>query len=538
LSFDQVHTNYPTVTEDGRVLYTRWDYNDRGQLFPQGLFQMFPDGTAQQEYYGNNSWFPTTIIHARGIPGTQQVLAVFTGHHTLQAGKLGILDTTHGRQENDGARLVAPVREAPAERIDLYGQEGDLFMYPWPLDETHFLVSYAPRGWEGDGRHGDRDTAFGLFVMDMDGKRELLDMDTRQGISTGRMVPLTPRTQPHVRPSSVDYRQATGTYYVQDVYKGDGLEGVPRGTIKSLRVVALEFRAAGVGNNSNHGPAGGALISTPISLFGSWDVKTVLGTAPVHADGSALFEVPARTPVYFQALDEKGHVVQSMRSWSTLQPGERFSCVGCHSTDKVEAPPMSSPSLAMRAGVQSLERAENSPEGFSFRHEVQPILDRHCISCHNATDVALGGDHAPFSLESTPNLDETAKRYWSDAYLALTSPHEDGGNSAPYEGPVRWIHPQSTPEMLPPYYTGAARSPLINILDDGHHDVVLSPEEMQTLATWIDLSVPFIGDYTEASAWSEAEVAKYNHFLDKRKAQEDLELENIQAYIEHITKQL
>ncbi len=47
LSFDQVHTNYPTMLEDGRLVYTRWDYNDRGQLYPQGLFQMNPDGTAQ-----------------------------------------------------------------------------------------------------------------------------------------------------------------------------------------------------------------------------------------------------------------------------------------------------------------------------------------------------------------------------------------------------------------------------------------------------------------------------------------------------------
>ena len=148
LSFDQVHTNYPAVTDDGRVLYTRWDYNDRGQLYPQGLFEMFPDGTGQREFYGNNSWFPTTILHARGIPGTIRILAVFTGHHTWQAGKLGILDPSLGRQENEGAQLIAPVRETPAERIDHYGQEGDLFKYPYPVGDRHFLVSYAPRGWD------------------------------------------------------------------------------------------------------------------------------------------------------------------------------------------------------------------------------------------------------------------------------------------------------------------------------------------------------------------------------------------------------
>ena len=110
--------------DDGRVIYTRWDYNDRGQIFVQPLFQMNPDGTGQTEFYGNNSWFPTTIAHARGIPGTQKVLAILCGHHTPQAGKLAVIDPARGRQENAGVQLVAPVRDTPAERTDAYGQAG------------------------------------------------------------------------------------------------------------------------------------------------------------------------------------------------------------------------------------------------------------------------------------------------------------------------------------------------------------------------------------------------------------------------------
>ena len=536
LTFDQVHTNYPAVLADGRVVYTRWDYNDRGQLYPQGLFQMNPDGTAQQEFYGNNSWFPTAILHARGIPGTQKLLAVFTGHHSWQAGKLGVLDPSHGRQENAGARLVAPPRETPAERIDFYGQEGDLFVYPWPIDGQHFLVGYAPRGWErGDeghfGNRGDYETVFGLYFMDLDGRRELLYRDDERGVSVGRMAPLAARPRPHIRPSSVDYRQDTGTYYVQDVYEGAGLDGVPRGTIRHLRVVALEYRPAGVGVNFNRGPAGGSNISTPISRFGSWDVKTVLGRATVHEDGSALFEVPARTPVYFQALDAEGHAVQSMRSWSTLQPGEVFSCVGCHSEEKHDAPRLHAVTGAMRAGVAPLDPAYGPAEGFSFPRHVQPILDRHCVACHSPDARGQQSGEAPFSLAGRLNLDETAKRHWSDAYLALTGPDADRGRRAPYEGPVRWIHPQSAPPMLPPYYTGAAKSPLLAMLQAGHHDVALSAEELQTLALWIDLAVPFAGDYTEAHAWSDEDQATYAHFLEKRRRMEAVERENIQALI-------
>jgi len=84
LGYDQVHTNYPQTLEDGRVIYTRWEYNDRGQIFPQPLMVMNFDGTAQAEFYGGNSWFPTSILHAKNIPGTQKVIAIASGHHTMR----------------------------------------------------------------------------------------------------------------------------------------------------------------------------------------------------------------------------------------------------------------------------------------------------------------------------------------------------------------------------------------------------------------------------------------------------------------------
>jgi hypothetical protein len=337
LGFDQVHTNFPTVTEDGRVLYTRWEYNDRGQVFPQGLFQMNADGTSQTAFYGNNSWFPTTILQARNIYGTQKVVAIATGHHSRQPGKLILIDPSKGRQEALGVQLIAPVRETPAVRVDGYGQQGELFQYPYPLSETEFLITYSPFGWARAHGHptgsgiGDRPPLFAIYFMTIDGRRELLAADRR--ISCNQPIPLV-RPAPHVRPSLVDYAKTTGTYYVQDIYAGPGLEGVPRGTVKKLRVVALDFRAALVGGNPNGGPAGAAFISTPVAVGnGCWDPKIVLGEADVQTDGSAFFSVPARTPVYFQAIDQQGHMAETMRSWSTLQPGENNSCVGCHESN-------------------------------------------------------------------------------------------------------------------------------------------------------------------------------------------------------------
>lgn len=517
LTFDQVHDNYPTLTADGRVIYTRWDYNDRGQVFPQGLFQMNGDGTSQRELYGNGSYFPTTILHARAIPDSPRYVAILTGHHTHQHGQLALIDPGRGRQENSGVQLIAPVRPTPADRIDAYGQNGPQFQHPYPLNESAFLVSMDPKGSEK--RRYDR--PYGLYLVTIDGRRELLAWDEK--LSCNRPVPLSPRVAPPTPPSAVDYRKATGTFYVQDVYRGIGLHGVTRGTIKTLRVVALDFRPAGIGQNHNHGAAGGALVSTPVSIGnGCWDVKTVLGEVPVQADGSAYFEAPARTPVYFQALDDKGCAVQTMRSWVTLQPGESASCVGCHDQSSASSSASKSASLALRQGPASF--VNTARRGFSFRRNVQPILDANCTKCHRDRAVRMGEPSAQadagiaFSLLDEAVPDNIAKRDWNDAYVNLLS--ATGDPTRAYTGKatdlVRWLDVQAGPAPLPPYQAGAAKSGLLAILRNGHGGVTLKEEELRAIACWIDLLVPFCGDYTESNRWSDAERERYRRYADKR----------------------
>ena len=512
LTFDQVHDNYPTVTEDGRILYTRWEYNDRGQIYPQPLLQMNPDGTSQAEFYGVNSWFPTTILHARGIPGTQKVLAIATGHHSRQTGKVIEIDPALGRQENEGVQLIAPVRETPAEKIDSYGQDGELFQYPYPLSETEFLVAYHPVGWRWE--EGGLGPRFAVYFMTRDGRRELLASDP--ALPCNQPVPLQPR-EARRHPSRVDYSKTEGTCYVQDVYAGPGLRGVPRGTVKTLRVVSLEFRAAGIGSNGNVGPGGAALVSTPVAVGnGAWDPKIVFGDAAVRDDGSALFRVPARTPVYFQLLDAHGRMVQTMRSWATLQPGENASCVGCHE-HKNSAPLAALPvTQALREGAEPLRPFYGPPRGFSFPKEIQPILDRKCTSCHN------GEAGKSFGLTGREIVDPHAKRRWSEAYLALTHARSDdqgelaGWRGDPDHPEVNWVSAQSAPPIEPPYSAGSNRSTLIPLLEKGHEGATLSREELDKVAAWIDLGVPFCGDYFEASAWTAEEMEKYRHYLAKR----------------------
>jgi hypothetical protein len=557
VGFDQVQTTYPTVMENGKIIYTRWDYNDRGQTFPQPLFSMNPDGTAQTEFYGNNSWYPTTITHARQIPGTNKVMATFCGHHTWQHGKIGIVDPSKGRQENVGIQLIAPIREEEPVRIDQYGQKGIQFQYPYPFNEDHFLVTSDPI-------NGKVHTPFSLYFMNSDGEREMLAWDKK--LDCKQAVPLAPREKVFVKPTRVDYTKDKGYYYVQNVYHGAGADGIKKGSIKKLRVVSIEFRAAPIrgnhGDNNEGGVNVGNLSSTPIGLGqGAWDVKKVIGEVTVEKDGSAMFEVPARTPVYFQLIDSAGYVAQTMRSWSTLQPGETFSCVGCHE-DKNESVPMANKSLAMAKGVQQLQSFHNIKEGFSFRKHVQPILNKNCISCHNNRDSKRlnngensisdlltsssenkkGGDKA-FSLLDEPVNGYAAGREWNDAYLNLLGASyntDQDPRSRTFKGSfkselVNWPGMQSVPTLLTPYYRGAATSKLMKILKKGHGKTSLTKQELEIISCWIDLQVPYCGDYKEANIWSEEEMKYYDYYLNKREKSDKEDADNIQKLLEYIS---
>lgn len=529
LGFDQVHTVAPALLSDGRVVYTRWDYNDRGQVFTQPLFQMNPDGTGQAEYYGLNSWFPTTATHPRQIPGTRKIMATVTGHHSPQHGKLAIIDPEAGRDENQGVMFVAPMRQPKAERIDSYGQYGEQFQYPEPLNEKEFLVSYSPTGYDAP-----QPMYFGIYWMTTDGERELLIADNENSCNQPRL--LAKRERPFERATTVDYNQPNGVYYMQNVYAGNGLEGIEPGTVKQLRVVELEFRSAGVGMAFNEGKGGGSHASSPVGVGNAaWDIKKVHGTVDVYEDGSAFFEVPARMPLYFQALDSNGYVVQTMRSWSTLQPGEVQSCVGCHEHKNSVPLTNHATSIAMNKGIQGITPSAIYPIiGFSFQEQIQPILDNHCVSCHDGSKqkMSLTGD--------LKVIDQQTKRKYSEAYLNLTHARKTTEGNDSWQGnaehpEVNWVSAMSEPTLLKPYSAGAATSNLVTRLKKGHGNTKITPEEIDKIALWIDLLVPFVGDYKEANNWSVDELKFYDYYQSKRTEAEAAEKEAVRAYMQSLT---
>lgn len=393
LGYDQVHTTYPTVSDDGRIIYTRWDYNDRTQMWIQSVFQMFEDGTNQTELYGNNSDFPTSLLHTRKVPGANSLyISVASGHHVYQHGKLVLIDISKGRNGKEPVSFVFDDGTEKRDGVDGFGQNGRQYKYPYAINEELFLYSAVKR-------YESVSSPFSIYVYDRETDTEVELAEGIKGVGASQIVPIY-RRQLFSRPSMVNYASETGTFYVSNVYEGPAAEGIKKGSVRHLRVVELEFRSCAIGATVAVG-SGSADPFTPISAGnGAWDIKKVLGVVPVCEDGSAMFTAPANTPLYFQLLDENGCVLQTMRSWTTLMPNEVFSCVGCHE-DKNIAPTVSGGvTMAMKQGVSRLEPdlwmdpdseydPYNDAVGFSYLKEVQPILDRSCVVCHSDTDKSM-----------------------------------------------------------------------------------------------------------------------------------------------------
>jgi hypothetical protein len=352
------HDNTPWVMNDGRILYTRWEYTDRSQMDFHQLWAMNPDGTNQAVYYGNQN--PGTVmIDAKAIPGSNQVLATFSpGHGTSDhRGKVAIVQANQGPDELSAARII---------NHDVWGQD------PYPLSEDCFLVAQNER----------------LLLLDDQGHAESIYHHKGEGF-LHEPRPLMARKREHIIPTRTDESRATGELVLTDVYQGRNMAGVQRGDIKKLLVLESLPKPVNF--------SGGQDL---VSWFGTFTLERVLGTVPVEEDGSAYFEIPANRSFFFVALDKDDLSVKRMQSFVSVVPGEKLSCVGCHEnrlTSPVN-PGRSIPKATLRTPSR-VKSFEGFPVVIDFGRHVQPILDKNCVSCHSHTKreghVSLEGDLGP-----------------------------------------------------------------------------------------------------------------------------------------------
>jgi len=539
IGFDQTNTVDPMIGNDGSVIFLRRDYNDRGQSAAHALFQMNADGTTQTEYYGNQTGTPNSFQMPAPIPGSRKIAVVLGGYHDNQGGQLAIMDVKNGRQNDQGLIRIPQGDKAPTSPgyDDHYAKTGVQYADPYPLSETEFVVARSD-AW------GKAEEQYRIYFMNSKGERELLasDPDT----SCMQPVLMMKRQKPPARPSLVDYKKKTGTFYVQNVYLGSAAEGIEPGSVKKLRVVEILYKHDTIGATEGGGPGGSThSVMSPGHGLCSFDAKRILGEATVYEDGSAMFEAPARVPLYFQLLDDKNRVVQTMRSWATLMPGENFSCVGCHE-EKNETPVSSGmKSIAYSKGVEALQPFYGPTRAFSYLKEVQPVFDKFCVRCHKPSRKGKA-----LLLTSDPIEDTKLKRKFATSYVKLMAARP-GPNPEEYRvgtGIKEWqrkgsILPDEPNKYVsywtrlntmgpkPPYWAGSIKSGLIAKLEEGHGKV--SKEGLDKIKAWIDLNTMYVGEYNEPETclWTAEETDLYKRRIAERQRNEEIERQDIQAYI-------
>lgn len=456
ISVNNVNEFDPALLHDGRVLFGRWEYVDKTALYMQSLWTTSPDGRMEEALFANNLAKPTAILDARPVPGSHLIAACLTPHNGQAVGAIVTIDPHKGK--NDLTAITNFTPEYPTE-MDQGLRRGPCD--PWPLSEDVMLIS--------DNAEGRAK----IQIIHRDGRRELVIADPE--ISCYAPMLVKPRPKPSVLPRS-RASEESGRFLLSDIYQG--LTGVERGTVKRLRIVEETARTSGL-------PPGGRWWNQAflISWQGAYVVKNILGTVPVHEDGSAYFEVPAGRALYFEALDENNREVQRMRTFVKSAGNVTRSCIGCHE-HKYSAPvrPSDAP-LAMNA-PPAVPEPESWGSGFiDYSTMVQPILDRHCIRCHGGSE------------EMAKGIDLTGGWTWAFniSYETLIKNRLVGFLNCHNSS----VH---TSEILPPRSIGSGAAPLADLLLSGHDGQIkeVSPQEIDLILAWMDTNSNYYGswDYT------------------------------------------
>lgn len=483
----------PSVMDDGRILYTRWEYTDKPLWRLQKLWTVNPDGTQVLMFWGNQSVWPDLMKDARSIPGSRRVMFTGSAHHNWFAGSIGIVDPQQGDNFPEGlAKVTADVEwpecgNGPVDPTESprYHRSGKYEAYysPYPLSARDFLVS-ANRGGK-----------FVLYLMDVDGNRELIYEGTHHVLHA---LPVRPRSKPPVIQDRVNWpalaqrdQPAEGVIFSSDVYQGAPPELA--GKARLLRIFSIDAKTYTYWYKRPY-------ISTGpvVSAVQSEGVKRLIGTVPIEEDGSVSFRAPAGIPLHFQLLDEQHRALQTMRSFVNLMPGEMRGCLGCHESNE-RAPAAAGGALALRKAPQSITPPPWPDTTVSYPRYVQPVLDRYCGKCHQGDGEGrktLDLTERPSSPVFTePYLTLIGRPTWGAPYRAPEKPAPGFGIAGMLMveaygtvDPAGYVTP-------PPMTSLSYRSKLIEWVSSGtHHDVKVDEISRLRLVVWVDAMCPYMGD--------------------------------------------
>jgi len=441
LSANIEHDNTPWPLPDGRIAYMRWEYVDRRQVTFHHLWTMNPDGTQHQILQGN-TYAGSAYIDAKPIPGSDDIV---------------LIDSPgHGRTEHGGVLSVLSAKSGPDNRSNVHhiSRRGTWYD-PWAFSSELFMAT--------DGE--------GVYLMNRDGKAERIfgmpaEFSQFEGATRAARIseprPLMPRPRERVIADRTNPDAKTGEFYLENVMISRSMQGVKPGTVKKLMVM-----------ESLPKPINYTGGMDPLTYGGSFTLTRQLGTVPVEDDGSAYFKAPPLRSLFFIALDAEGRAVKRMQSFTQVMPGERQGCVGCHERKTENAVRRASAvSKALSRGPSEIDPSGLVFDVPDFPRDVQPVLDRSCVRCHNPDrrcgNVDLSGDRGPM---------------FSMGYYSLISHNQvlDGRNDSRSD----W----------PPYERGSGGSPLMEKISGKHHGATVTPADRKVIMQWLDTSAPYPGTY-------------------------------------------
>jgi hypothetical protein len=478
LSYHETHEWHPSVTNDGMLVYTRWDYVDRDTNIAHHIWTCFPDGRDPRSPHGNyphqRETRPWMEMDIRAIPNSRKFVAVTGAHHGNAFGSLVLIDPAvdDNLSMSQLTRLTPdalfPEAEGGKADVKKWSQYGT----PWPLSEDDYLCVY-------DAAAVNR----GIYLIDRFGNRHLLHRDPE--ISCVNPIPLRPRPVPPVIPSGVvqtaEAREVQpdpppATISVANVYESD-FEWPPGSRVAALRVIQVLPKTTPPPNEPR------------IGVAEQTNARAVLGTVPVESDGSVYFEAPVGKEIYFQALDEQGLAIQSMRSGTYVHPGEQLSCRGCHEPRR-EGPRNAITPLALRRAPSPIVPDVDGSNPFNYVRLVQDVLNRNCVECHvreKALDLS-GEVVQPYGW--TQSYSNLAAKY--GFYFHVTN----GALHSGVHGGARTI----------PGQFGARAAGLLPYLAEGHYGVKLSSEDLHRITLWLDCNSEFYGSYENTVAQSQGQL--------------------------------
>lgn len=442
LSCNIEHDNTPAILPNGQILYMRWEYVDRSQVEYHHLWTMNPDGTNQAVYYGNEtSW--GVFLGCRPIPGDDRVIGIYSpGHgHRDQYGWLSYFSSKYGPDDPKGLEHIQ-------------SQWGKAMLAdPWPMSANTILVSDLNKGRIVSVEKGAKNYNLRNIYEIKNNTRKWIAQSPR---------PIMKRQREKVIAARSDDESPTGKHILIDIYSSSKMKGVKRGEIKKLLI--LETLPKPV--NFSGGP-------DTLTFLGTFNLERILGTVPVEPDGSAYFELPANRPVFYVALDENDLSVKRMQSFTCAMPGETMACLGCHETRKHSLANAGDTTriMATQRPASKIERIADAPDVPDFARDVQPVLDKYCIECHN-NKVRKGR----LSLEGDMGCN------WSMSYYSLIMRNQVGdGRNGLGNQPIRSL--------------GSSASPLLGKLEGTHHKVKAERADWVKVWAWIEAGAPFCGTY-------------------------------------------